>query len=252
MSQRRRSKVQDVLERVHRLADTAASPGAFRAGRRCRPLSIASFRLVHGVADAGAVPDLVLDVGANKGQFAAAALHRWPMCQVVSFEPIASLAEQVQAIRSDGRLTVHKMALGREAGTVELRVHAYSPSSSALRALDASSEVATETVPLGTLTEMVADRVGAAERVLLKLDVQGLELAVLEGAAGVLSQIAWVVVEQAFEPSYDDQPLFDDVHACLGEIGFSLDRPLDVRREAGRIVEVDSLYVGRSASPEPT
>jgi FkbM family methyltransferase len=246
------TKARDLIERLARLADTALSPGALRAARRCRPLSVASLRLVRGLADAGVAPDLVIDVGANKGQFAASALFGWPRAQVVSFEPIAALAEQVAAISSGGRLTVHQMALGRESGTVELHVHAYSPSSSALRSLDAGAEVTTQTVPLRRLADEVAEPVGRAERVLLKLDVQGLELAVLDGAAELLGQVEWILVEQAFVAAYDDQPLFDEVHAYLGAAGFSLDRPLDVRREGGRIVEADSLYVRQVARPEPT
>ncbi len=251
MSGGARTKLRDVLERVDRLVDTAVSPGALGAARRCKPFSVASFRLVNGLRDAGVDPGLVIDVGANKGQFAAAALHRWPRAQVVSFEPIAALAEQVRAIPSGGRLTVHAMALGKESGTLDLHIHAYSPSSSALRSLDADAETTTETVPLRRLADEVGDAAKGAGRVLLKLDVQGLELAVLDGATELLPEVDWILVEQAFVPAYDDQPLFQDVHVYLTEIGFALDRLVDVRREGSQIVETDSLYVRRAAKPQP-
>ncbi len=229
--------------RAARLTDIALSPGAVSAVRHCRPLSAAAFRLVSGLAAAGADPDLVVDVGANRGQFTAATLHRWRRCRVVAFEPIPDLASAVAAIDPQ-RVTVEQAAVGAEAGTVAVHVHHYAPSSSMLDALDPAEELRVERAPQVRLDDALRD-VDLTPEVVLKLDVQGLELAVLDGAAEVLGQVDWLLVEQAFRRAYRDQPLFDDVHRALVDRGFALLRPLDHQVVDGEVVEVDSLYVPR-------
>jgi len=248
----RAARLRDSLDRLHRVADTLASPGVAKALARCRPFSIASFRIVAAVAEAGVEPDIVLDVGANRGQFAAAALHRWPGCRVVSFEPVEAVAAQLRAVRSGGRLTVHQVALGRRSGVLPIHVHRYSPSTSALAALDATDEASIVEVRLCTLDEVLADVDLAGRRVLLKLDVQGFEVEVLAGATEVLGAVDRIVVEQAFVPAYDGQPLFEEVHVVLQGLGFRLDRLVDARRAGGQVVEVDCLYARSTASPSPT
>jgi hypothetical protein len=57
--------------------------------------------------------------------------------------------------------------------------------------------------------------------VLLKIDVQGSELSVLEGAGSLLTLVHAVLVEASFVELYRGQALADDVWAFLHERGFS-------------------------------
>jgi hypothetical protein len=57
---------------------------------------------------------------------------------------------------------------------------------------------------------------------LLKIDVQGGELLVLQGASGIMHLLDEVLVECSFVELYDGQPLAGDVVAFLRERGFGL------------------------------
>mmetsp|Transcript_58502 Transcript_58502/g.161856 ORF Transcript_58502/g.161856 Transcript_58502/m.161856 type:complete len:332 (-) Transcript_58502:238-1233(-) len=63
---------------------------------------------------------------------------------------------------------------------------------------------------------------GAAE--FLKLDVQGYELAVLQGASESLKKVLVIHTEVEFVEMYKDQPLFAEVDRCLRERGFVFHR----------------------------
>lgn len=57
---------------------------------------------------------------------------------------------------------------------------------------------------------------------LLKLDIQGGELAALKGAQNLLKEITVVITETEFTQIYTDQPLFNDIYAYLSSQGFIL------------------------------
>ena len=239
-------------ERATRLVETLLTPGGPTALRTWRPFSLASFRLVHGLAREAPPFRLVIDVGANIGQFSRAAIGVWPGAEIVAFEPLPGAAERLRAtLRGAGhadRLEVHACALGAQDGTTEFFPPANSLSSSILAVADGvrqepwARELEPVSVPLRRLDSVLGDR-ELARPSLLKLDVQGAELDVLAGAHTVLRQVDALVVETAFEPLYDGQAPFPAVHDALGRLGWALRRPLDMRREGdGRFVEADLLY----------
>jgi len=247
-----RARARTALERGLRLAETAIAPGGLDAMRTWRPFSLAAFRLVTGLVEEGLRFTTVLDVGANAGQFARACLGVWPEATIVAFEPLPGLADQLTAtlgpIARPGRFQAHAVAVGAADGMAAFRPHAHSLSSSALpvatdvRLEPWARELAPTTVPLRRLDTALAGRT-LAPPVLLKVDVQGLELDVVAGATETLGRVDAVLVESAFEPQYEGQPPFAAVDAALAAAGWALQRPLDIRRDGrGRAVEADWLY----------
>jgi FkbM family methyltransferase len=169
-------------------------------------LSVAAYRraLLRGVRAAveherTPLPDdlrTVLDVGANRGQFALVASQRWPNARLVCFEPLpAPRGALTRVLRDNGRLRVLGIALTDHAGTEELHVSRADDSSSLLpitarqvAAFPGTEEVHTLEVRTARLDEEV--RPGSFERpAALKIDVQGSELAVLHGATGILPEL---------------------------------------------------------------
>jgi FkbM family methyltransferase len=120
-----------------------------------------------------------------------------------------------------------------------------------------------EELPVRALDSLRADPQAALPPFigLLKLDVQGAELAVLQGAEQALrSEIVGVEAEVSFSPVYEGQPLFRDVDAFLARQGFTLfklRRTRWVRRtaaardpsNAGQCVFGDALYLKDPGSP---
>ncbi len=134
--------------------------------------------------------DTVIDIGANVGQFGQMVRHAGFAGRIVSVEPLDS-AHGVLAKRASGDpqwSTVHA-AVGAEPGSTTINVAGNSYSSSLLtmtqRHLSAdpkSATIGTQDVQVTTVAELVRDHAVAPERSLLKVDTQGYERQVLDGA----------------------------------------------------------------------
>src|SRR5688572_24729203 len=67
--------------------------------------------------------DCVLDVGANKGQYGRELRRSGYRGSIVSFEPISAEFERLTAeAQGDAQWSCHRLALGRESGTLPLNV----------------------------------------------------------------------------------------------------------------------------------
>lgn len=199
--------------------------------------------------------DLVLDVGANTGQFASRLRHIGYRGRIVSFEPLRAARQQLLAVSAgDGQWTVaDRAALGDRDGEVEVNVSEDSVNSSILEALHtqlesapAARHVGKERVPLRRLDEIAAPYLAPGCVTLLKIDTQGFEDRVLDGAAGILPRIAGVHVELSLVPLYAGQKLFPEMLARLRELGFEVWAlwPAFVDAKSGRLLQVDATLFG--------
>jgi FkbM family methyltransferase len=206
--------------------------------------------------------DLVLDVGANCGQYAADLRAHGYKDRIVSFEPLAAAhARLAAAARGDpGWRVAPRMALGDSHGETRVHVSANSLSSSILdmlpeheRAAPGSGYVADETVPLRRLDDVVPGFVAGARRVLLKIDTQGYEDRVLAGATALLSEVAALQAELSLVPLYEGQLLFDALRAYIEGLGFRLFAifPGFVHEHTGQTLQIDGFFVRRAQALAP-
>jgi FkbM family methyltransferase len=173
---------------------------------------------------------LVLDVGANEGQYAQRLRAAGYGGRIVSFEPLAEVHARLErATASDRSWEARRLALGEEDGEAELNVAANTYSSSLLpmgeRHLESapqSAYVGTETVPAARLDSIWDELARERDRVWLKLDVQGYELHVLRGAAAKLATVDVVQAEMALVPLYEGDVPWRELVDWLGERGFRL------------------------------
>jgi len=240
-----RERIAGLLNQGARLAAVACAPGGPRAIATHRPFSLSAFHLVAGLERLGLHFRTVLDVGANIGQFTAAAHGSWPKARFFAFEPLPQAAE---VLRRRTGVEVHQVAIGDHDGTTRFYPHTYTLSSSALRVVTDVQDRhwAEETEPIDVAVRRLDTVLAHTELdgpVLLKLDVQGLETAVLTGAPATLARVDALLLEVAFERSYEGQPLFPEVQRCLDDAGWHRVHPLDWRVDEGRIVEADMLYL---------
>ncbi len=196
--------------------------------------------------------DLVIDVGANVGQYGHHLRARGYAGRIVSFEPMAAAhAALSRAAGRDAGWEVVRSAVGAEAGEVVLHVARNSISSSVLPMLDRhlatapmSEYVAEEVVPVERLDVLAAHAVTTAEAPFLKVDTQGYEAAVLEGASGILDRFVGLELELSLQPLYGGQQLMDQTVAQLAERGFRLARlsPGLTDRRTGETLQVDGIF----------
>lgn len=195
-------------------------------------------------------PVLVVDIGANRGQFALVSRHCYPDARIVSFEPLpepAAIFRQVFA--GDARALLHACAIADQAGTTQMHVSARDDSSSLLpiaaeqeRIFPGTQEEGRATVEMRRL-EDVLQRVDIAAPALLKLDVQGYELQALRGCETLLEAFAWVYCECSFVALYEGQALADEVIAWLRERGLRLLGVYNMAHDYdGRTIQADFLF----------
>lgn len=192
----------------------------------------------------------IIDAGANKGQFSLLMRYLNPGAAIVAFEPMADAAQVFDRLfAADERTRLHRVALGRSGGMATLHVSRRPDSSSLLPISELQSRFAPGTGPAGlervaverldhVLTD--ADIVAPA---LLKLDVQGGELAALEGCGDRLAAFDHIYAEVSFVPLYRGQALAHEVVAFLAAHDFALS---GVNRPShgpdGTCVQADLLF----------
>jgi len=131
-----------------------------------------------------------------------------------------------QLLPSDERTHLQRVALANSDGSATFYVTDRTDSSSLLRpgigqerAFGVRGAMTIE-VPVRRLDETV-DFSGLAHPILLKVDVQGSELAVFEGC-DQLDEVDLIYVELSFAELYEGQPLFQDVTEYLKGRGFTI------------------------------
>jgi FkbM family methyltransferase len=198
--------------------------------------------------------DAVLDVGANVGQYATRLRQGGWGGRIVSFEPLPDAHAVLEKAAAPDALweIAPRMALGAGAGTVSLNVSAESDMSSALPfvpemadLLDSAAYTGTLTAPLARLDEVFGEYAGNTGRVLLKIDTQGTEAAVLEGASGVLDRIYGIQLELSIVPVYQGERTYLDMIAALGELGFqpALFIPGYFNQRSARLISMDGVFI---------
>lgn len=186
--------------------------------------------------------DVVVDVGANIGNTALAAASRvGPGGRVLAFEPHprthAFLLENV-ALNDARQVEVVNAAVGDRPGTVKFSSLSADDINRVLASGEADSGL---TVPVRTLDEALA---GVARIDLLKIDVEGYEKRVLEGAGDVLARTACVFYESVEADCAREGYSTSDLVAMLQDRGFRVLR----RVRDGGVIALERGY--RSTSIE--
>lgn len=218
---------------------------------RFRPGSSRTAQVISSLEYFGV--DLVLDVGANQGQFASEMRGCGYRGNILSFEPLSKAHGALrQASKGDAKWDVFpRCAVGSRNGEGEINISDNSVSSSLLPRHDnlssaepASSYVGKEAVSLVTLDSVAMDLVGKFKNPFLKIDVQGFEWNVLDGARNTLPKMRGILLELSLVPLYKGQHLWKDIIARLEGEGFALWalQPGFTDPHNGRTLQVDGLF----------
>jgi len=216
------------------------------------------WRRIAGMLDHFGIT-LILDVGANTGQYVGyLRAAGWPG-RVVSFEPVAGVhAELAANAAADPAWEVAPaMALGSADGEAEITVSNETDMSSLLPLRDeilavspSSGAAGTERVKVCALDSIFDEYVGANDRAFLKIDTQGFERAVLDGARASLPRIAGLQVELSLIALYEGEALWRELVDRLEGEGFDLRFVLPgyYDRHLHRMLQIDGVFFRGGAS----
>ncbi|MFN5133909.1 MAG: FkbM family methyltransferase [Chitinophagaceae bacterium] len=199
--------------------------------------------------------DLLVDVGANTGQYAQLVRELQYKKQIVSFEPVKAAFEQLQKkSNADSLWEVHQTALASNTGASQIHVSANSFSSSILQMLPAHLDAApnsgytnTEIINLTTLDVFLKNYQHLPQNIFLKIDTQGYEWEVLKGAEEYLPRITCLQLELSLTPLYQNEKTYGELMDYLIIKGFELYtlEPGFYNKDTGRLLQVDAIFVNK-------
>jgi FkbM family methyltransferase len=204
--------------------------------------------------------DLVFDVGASHGQYALGLRENGYAGRVVSFEPQSDMQARMAVLaKSDPRWDVlPPIAIGSNEGETEINISSNSYSSSVLPMLDRHVEVAphsayvrSERVRLARLDVVGTPYLTAdVKSPFLKMDVQGFEKEVLEGARGIIPRLRGIHCELTLVPLYKGQPLYREMLDVLTGFGFALHCVFQgfTDMKSGRMLQMDGIFFREDAA----
>lgn len=198
--------------------------------------------------------DTVLDVGANTGQWATELRHDLGyQHRIVSFEPLSTAFNLLSKnAEHDQNWDVFPFGLGNVSEFLEINVAANSQSSSMLGMLPAhvqsaptSEYVGKERIEVKRLDSIFHSICSPQNRVYLKIDTQGFEEQVIDGAEGVLPLIDTIQVELSLVPLYDGELLIEEMCAKLRGKGYdliALEESGFSDETTGHLLQVDAIF----------
>lgn len=192
----------------------------------------------------------ILDIGANRGQFALIARKNFPNLPIYSFEPLAEPAQIFKRVfANDPNTRLIECAIGRKKTTGTIHITLDDDSSSLLpitktqsRLFPGSKEKTTRQVQVLPLQEALAG-VEIPPGSLMKIDVQGYELEVLQGSENLLDKFSLLYIECSYVELYQGQALAHQVIAWLAERSFLLTGVYNTYYDkTGQAIQSDLLF----------
>ena len=196
--------------------------------------------------------DTVFDIGASTGNSGQYLRNLGFGGRIVSFEPVSSVYRQLAARAANDPLWVcENVALGDEAGERRIHVSSAGGISSSLLVSTGHMEthapeirmVGSETVRVETLHAMIERHYPEGRRLFLKIDAQGSEKPIVQGAGSQLDRVVGMRIELSLVRSYEGAPLLADMLPYLAGLGYRLCGIEEAwsNRRTQEVYEVDAI-----------
>ncbi len=197
--------------------------------------------------------DCVIDVGANIGQFGAEMRKIGYSSNIFSFEPLKGAFRELQEkAQNSPPWHVFNYGMGDKTGNFEINVSAASASSSLLPMLPRHLQAAPytgftgkETIKITTLDEIAPElNLGKYQNVLLKIDTQGFEKQVINGAVSLLKKIDSIMLEMSLTKLYEGEMDYLEMSQKLSEMGFTMvsTEPGFEDQITGQQLQIDAIW----------
>jgi FkbM family methyltransferase len=198
--------------------------------------------------------DVVFDVGANSGQYAASLRRAGYKGRIVSFEPLSgpfSILERKAS--ADPLWDCRGCALGDSDGTVSINVAGNAGQSSSVLpmlkshqdAFPPANYVGTEEAPIRRLDSLAREFLRPNDAIFLKIDVQGFEKQVLAGGKSTVDDgCVGMQLELSFLPLYEGGMLIREALDLVDSLGFTLTGLLPCFMDVhnGRMLQADGVF----------
>ena len=200
--------------------------------------------------------DLVLDVGANSGNWAIDLRNEGFNKKILSFEPVENEFNLLsKKCSNDTNWEAIKLAIGENNYKSKINISCNSVSSSLSDILDThlsaepdSKIVFHQDVEVQSLDNLSHRWIDSSDSIFLKVDVQGLEKKVFNGANSILGKVKVIQVEMSFKKLYSDDLCFGEMKKFLESSGFSLYHIQNGFRcsKTEELLQVDAIFINKA------
>jgi FkbM family methyltransferase len=197
---------------------------------------------------------VVLDVGANSGQYATDLRRAAYKGRIVSFEPLSESFSLLELNASKDPLwDCRRCALGETDGTISINVAGNAGASSSVlpmlsrhqEAFPPANYVGTEEVSIRRLDSLAPEVLRPTDVTFLKIDVQGFEKQVVAGARSTIDErCVGMQLELSFVPLYEGAMLIREALDLVYSFGFTLAGlvPGFADPRDGRMLQADGVF----------
>lgn len=198
--------------------------------------------------------DVILDVGANSGQYTAGLRKAGYKGRIISFEPLSQpFSVLARKASMDPLWDCRRHALGEVDGTIPVNIAGNAGQSSSVlpmlkRHQDAyppANYVGVEEVPIYRLDSVAPELLRAADVTFLKIDVQGFEKQVIAGGKSTLNdRCVGMQLELSFQPLYEGSMLIPEALDLVYSLGFTLMGllPCFTDPRNGQMLQADGVF----------
>jgi len=196
--------------------------------------------------------NVLLDVGANTGQYGKQLREIGYKGKIISFEPLSDAYKKlVKNAKDDRSWETFNYALGESEGKVDINVAENSYSSSILEMLPChvkfepeSQYIGKEEIEITALDLIFYSLCSPEDKLFLKIDTQGFENKVIKGAEQSLRFIDTVQLEMSLIPLYKGELLFNEMCSLLHEKEYRL---VSIESgfsdsETGQLLQCDGIF----------
>ncbi|WP_207511694.1 FkbM family methyltransferase [Longitalea luteola] len=193
----------------------------------------------------------IIDVGANEGQFTRKISIVFPDAEIHCFEPLQEDFNKLKYnFQDSSKIKIYNFGLGDTNEEKNIYRNEYSPSSSLLEMLElhkSNFQYAVKAEP-EKVSIRIFDEVfkgDLARPLLVKVDVQGYEMHVLNGGPKIMEQADVCIIETSFYPLYNGQPLFGEIYNYFIQRGYEYVGSIDqlTAPTDNKILQADAVFV---------
>ncbi|MGE3914420.1 MAG: FkbM family methyltransferase [Hyphomicrobiaceae bacterium] len=210
----------------------------------------------RGIYDRGYRFPIVYDVGGSNGSWVNIMSKVLPGSRFELFEPLAEIHPKYKEIlvylkHVYRESYMHPVAIGEKDGKIRINVYD-DPSASTTLSIAAPAGTQSVEVPMRSIDSIVASGMCAPPD-LIKIDIQGGELAALKGAANTLKNVKFLMLETWLQRGYGKEtPLLHELMEFLVPHGFMpYEFGDDFRSASGEQVSVDVWFINKAHAKNP-
>lgn len=198
---------------------------------------------------------IIFDIGAQYGQTAFEYIQRFNTSTIYSFEPFnESFIVLNKNVKENANIKIFNLAFGDSIGIEKLNCNSFSATNSILETDDRGSStwgnnlletIDTTEISITTIDDFVEKKQISAIDI-LKIDVQGYEFNVIQGAKNLISNngIRVIYLEVIILPTYKKQKYLDELLSLLRSFNFILHGMYNFNYDSfGSLRQFDAIFI---------